>query len=94
LQKAGRPFLLRLGAENGTKEAARILRDLADELDGLTDEQCGAEVAVQVEAIDGTGSHRRGRHDGPSRSGPWQARDPASGAGLRKCRTGPARGRR
>jgi hypothetical protein len=45
LQKAERAFLLRLIAENGTEEAARILRDLADELEGLADEQIRAERA-------------------------------------------------
>jgi hypothetical protein len=35
LQRAARAFLLRLVAENGTEEAARVLRDIADELEGL-----------------------------------------------------------
>ena len=35
LQRAARAFLLRLVAENGIEEAARVLRDLADELEGL-----------------------------------------------------------
>ena len=35
LQKAGRRFLLRLVAEHRPQGAARILRRLADELDGL-----------------------------------------------------------
>jgi hypothetical protein len=35
LQKAGRAFLLRLVAEYGPREAARILRSLADELVAL-----------------------------------------------------------
>ena len=37
LQRAGRAYLLRLVAECGPAEAARILRALADELEGLTD---------------------------------------------------------
>jgi len=35
LQKAARAFLLRLVVENGIEEAARVLRDLADELERL-----------------------------------------------------------
>ena len=35
LQKAGRAFLLRLVAEYGTEAAARVLRDLADEVANL-----------------------------------------------------------
>ena len=35
LQRAARAFLLRLVAENGIEEAARVLRDLADELERL-----------------------------------------------------------
>ena len=35
LQNAGRAFLLRLVAEYGPIEAARVLRALADELEGL-----------------------------------------------------------
>jgi hypothetical protein len=35
LQKAGRAFLLRLVAENGAEEAARILRDMAEEVADL-----------------------------------------------------------
>jgi hypothetical protein len=35
MQKAGRSFLLRLVAEYGPDEACRILRSLADEIEGL-----------------------------------------------------------
>ncbi len=35
LQRAGRDFLLRLIAQHGLDGAARILRALADEFDGL-----------------------------------------------------------
>ena len=35
LQKAGRAFLLRLVAEYGPSEAARVLRALADELEAI-----------------------------------------------------------
>ena len=35
LQRAGRDFLLRLIARHGLEGAARVLRALADELDGL-----------------------------------------------------------
>jgi len=35
LQRAARAFLLRLVAENGIEGAARVLRDLADEIEGL-----------------------------------------------------------
>jgi hypothetical protein len=42
LQKAGRAFLLRLVAENGPERAAQILRDLADEIEGLAEEQIKA----------------------------------------------------
>jgi hypothetical protein len=35
LQRAGRNFLMRLIAKHGLAGAARILRALADELDGL-----------------------------------------------------------
>ena len=41
LQKAGRAFVLRLVAEHGPIEAARILRALADELEVLAHEQAG-----------------------------------------------------
>jgi len=37
MQRACRAFLLRLVAENGTDEAAQILRRLADEIEGLPD---------------------------------------------------------
>lgn len=37
LQTAGRAFLLRLVATYGPTEAAAMLRDLADELEGLRD---------------------------------------------------------
>lgn len=36
LQRAGRAFLLRLVAENGPDEAARALRSLSDEVEGLS----------------------------------------------------------
>ena len=36
LQRAGRAFLMRLVAKHGLAGAARVLRALADELDGLT----------------------------------------------------------
>jgi hypothetical protein len=35
LQRAGRDFLMRLVAKHGLAGAARVLRALADELDGL-----------------------------------------------------------
>jgi hypothetical protein len=35
LHKAGRAFLLPLVSENGIDEAVTVLRDLADELEGL-----------------------------------------------------------
>jgi len=37
LQRAARAFLLRLVAENGIEEAARVLRELADQLERLPD---------------------------------------------------------
>jgi len=39
LQRAGRAFLLRLVCENGPERAARVLRDLADELEMLGADQ-------------------------------------------------------
>lgn len=39
LRKAGRAFLLRLVATHGPTEAARILRQLADELEWLRDQE-------------------------------------------------------
>jgi len=41
LQRAARAFLLRLVAENGSDEAARALRDLADELEALPELYAG-----------------------------------------------------
>ena len=41
LQRAARTFLLRLVAENGSDEAARALRDLADELEALPELYAG-----------------------------------------------------
>jgi plasmid stabilization system protein ParE len=38
LQRAGRTFLLRLVAENGPEEAARILRDIASEIKELAED--------------------------------------------------------
>jgi len=35
LQRAAKAFLMRLVAENGIEEAARALRELADEIEGL-----------------------------------------------------------
>ena len=35
LQRAGRAFLLRLVAEHGPQAAAQVLRELADEIEGL-----------------------------------------------------------
>jgi len=46
LQKAGRRFLLRLVAENGPEGAVRVLRDLADELEGLHAELAGEQPSV------------------------------------------------
>jgi len=41
LQRAARAFLRRLVAESGTDEAARLLRELADEIEGLEREESG-----------------------------------------------------
>ena len=41
LQHAAKAFVLRLVAENGLEEAARVLRDLADEVRGLEREESG-----------------------------------------------------
>lgn len=41
LRTAGRAFLLRLVATYGATEAARILRQLADELEWLRDQEAG-----------------------------------------------------
>ena len=38
LQKAGCAFLFRLVVENGPERAVQILRDLADEIEGLAEE--------------------------------------------------------
>ena len=38
LQRAGRDFLMRLVAKHGLRGAARVLRQLADELDALVGE--------------------------------------------------------
>lgn len=56
LEKAGRAFLLRLVAEYGPEEAARILRDLADEIEGLADPEAifTAEGARMIDHAGGT----------------------------------------
>jgi hypothetical protein len=55
LQPAGRDFLMRLIAKHGPRGAARVLRALADELDGLL----GAAVPKmnQVVAVDRGAGH-------------------------------------
>jgi hypothetical protein len=57
LQKAGRAFLLRLVAEYGPREAARVLRALADELEAMANDGYASSL-----------SRRPGR---TRRSGPW-----------------------
>ena len=96
LQRAGRAFLLRLVAENGVEEAARVLRELADELEELDrKERTAMEAETSVPAPNERARARRDRSpvlgttSPPSRclsrcaENPCRSRPQSSGQGSR-----------